>query len=74
MADLTGKCIQCGQLLPTAPEQDPISRISELVAQLESCEREVRRLKIMNNRFEMALRGLGYTSDNSIFIQVTKIT
>jgi hypothetical protein len=41
---------------------------------LSILEEENRRLKVMNRRFEMALRGLGYTSDNSIFIQVTRLT
>lgn len=41
---------------------------------LKILEEENRRLKVMNRRFEMALRGLGYTSDSSIFIQVTRLT
>lgn len=41
---------------------------------LSILEEENRRLKQMNKRFEMALRGLGYGSDNSIFIQVTRLT
>lgn len=52
---------------PCASCEDSDKRIKEL-------EEEIRRLKVMNGRFETALRGLGYTSDSSIFIQVTRHT
>lgn len=68
-----GRNVVVGVSVPPNNASNPCASCEDSDRRIKNLEEEVRRLKVMNKRFEMALRGLGYSSDSPIFIQVTTL-